>query len=144
MQDIKLDEKFFNNYFSRINLGPRTDRADDEETLAIAIPKLWSKELERAFEAELWLSPLVGKKPKSCIISKEDLTKAPGDQLHITKATGLKASGDLWTTQTLKNNEESLDLSRSTLFPSRKGNAVAWRTRAGAKVTFPMREEARD
>lgn len=60
---IQLDEKFFNKFFSKINLGPRTDTTDDEESLAIAIPKLWSMQLETEFEADLWLAALIGQKP---------------------------------------------------------------------------------
>ncbi len=142
--EVKLNEKFFNNYFSKINLGPRTDTVDDEESLALAIPKIWSMQLETTFEADLWMTALVGKLPQSCIISKEDLTKQPGDQLHVSKAAGLSNEGDLGTTMTLKDNEESLDLSRITLFPSRKGNAVAWRHKAGKKVSFNMRIEVKN
>ncbi|MBA7494692.1 hypothetical protein ES702_05269 [subsurface metagenome] len=141
--EVKLDSQFFNKFYNKIDLGPRTDTADDEESLAIAIPKLWSLQLETEFEADLWLTALTGTKPKSCIIRKEDLTKSPGDQLYITKAAGLTAEGDLGTTQTLKDNEENLSLSRVTLFPKRKGNAVAWRHKAGTKVCFDIKVEAK-
>ena len=50
-QTLKLDEQFFAKFFSDVKLGEKpADQCTDEEIMAGAIPKLWSKALEKEFE----------------------------------------------------------------------------------------------
>jgi len=145
--EVKLDSQFFDKYFAKIDLGVREpDGAEDEQTLQGAIGKLWSFSLEKEFESDLWLSALIGTKPRSAIIEKTELTrKHAGDTLHISKAAALSAEGSLGTTHTLVGNEENLDLSQVSFVPSRVGNAVKWRTKSGEHtVSFDLRNEVKD
>lgn len=146
MVDIKLDSKFFDKFFHQVNLGayPDTDKAETEESLASAIGKIWSKSLELEFQDDLWLSKLIGTKPRSAIITKDELTVPHlGDTMYISKAAGLSAEGNLGTDHSLKDDEENLDLSRISLHPVRVGNAVKFRTKAAHSVSFKLREEIR-
>ena len=144
--EVKLDEKFFDRYFSRIDLGVRPpDGAEDETTLATAIGKLWSLSLEKEFSDDLWMSALIGQKPRSAIIEKTELTrKHSGDTLHISKAAALSNDGSLGTTHTLIGNEENLDISQVSFVPARVGNAVKWRSKAEHSVSFELRNEVKD
>lgn len=147
MNDLKLDEKFFNKFFHEVNLGayPESSKAETEATLDSAIGKLWSTELEREFLVDLWLSNLIGTKPRSAIITKDELvTPHLGDSMYISKAAGLSAEGDLGTTHSLKDDEENLDLSRVMLKPSRIGNAVAFRTKLEHSLSFTLRSEVKN
>lgn len=146
MSEVKLDEKFFNQYFAKIDLGVRPpDNAEDEESLAGAIGKLWSLQLETEFAADLWMSALIGTKPRSGIIEKTELTrKHSGDTLHISKAAALSNDGSLGTTHTLVGNEENLDLSQVSFAPARVGNAVKWRSKAEHSVSFDIRVEVKN
>jgi len=144
--EVKLDSQFFDKYFAKIDLGVRPDdNAEDAETLSSAIGKLWSLSLEKEFSDDLWMSALIGQKPRSAIIEKTELTKRhSGDTLHISKAAALSNEGSLGTTHTLINNEENLDISQVSFVPARVGNAVKWRSKMEHSVSFALRNEVKD
>jgi len=143
--DFKLNENFFKEHFSSINLGLKPeDQCTDEEILAGAIPKLWIRELEREFLAKLYWAKFTGTTGLVGVVRKNELIRQPGDTIYINKISQLTADGDLGTTHTLEGNEEQLALGRIGLVPERKGNAVCWPQIAGKKVVFNMRVEVRD
>ncbi|MBA7474855.1 hypothetical protein ES707_10217 [subsurface metagenome] len=122
--EVKLSEQNFKKFFSKVNLGERSDDCMDEDDLAGAIPKLWSNVLEVEYSADLWLSALIGDKPKSMIIEKTELEKNPGDTIWISRVQQLQNAGELGQTHNLENDEESLDLDYLGLVPTRRGNEL--------------------
>ncbi|MBA7496324.1 hypothetical protein ES702_06923 [subsurface metagenome] len=143
---LKLDEEFFAKFFSHdIRLGEKPpDQCTDEEIMAGAIPKIWSKALEKEFEKRLWLSRYIAKTGFPAIVEKSELLENPGDKIWINRVNLLKAQGDLGTNRTLSGNEEQLSLSRVGLMPVRKGNAICWPHIMTRKVPFALKDEAKN
>ena len=142
---LKLDEQFFAKFFSDVRLGEKpADQCTDEEIMAGAIPKLWSKALEKEFEKRLWLKRYIGKSGFPAIVEKDELLENPGDTIWINKINLLQASGDLGTQHTLSGQEEKLSPSRVGLIPERKGNAICWPHIMTRKVPFDLKNESKD
>lgn len=141
--EVQLSEQNFEKFFSRVNLGARTDDCMDEADLAGAIPKLWSTVLETEYTADLWLSALIGDKPKSMIIEKTDLEKNPGDTIWISRVQQLTNSGELGMTHILEGDEENLDLDYLGLVPSRRGNATCWTKKSAHATAFDLKTASR-
>ena len=140
---VELSEAKFKEFFSRVNLGERTDDCMDETDLAGAIPKLWASLLEVEYTADLWLSALIGSKPKSMIIEKTELEKNPGDTIWISRVQQLEAAGELGMTHILEGDEENLDLDYLGLVPTRRGNATCWTKKSGHATAFDLKTASR-
>lgn len=142
---LKLDEQFFAKFFSDVKLGEKpADQCTDEEIMAGAIPKIWSKVLEKEFEKRLWLKRYIGKSGFPAIVEKSELLENPGDTIWINKINLLTSSGDLGQTHTLSGQEEQLSPSRVGLIPTRKGNAICWPHIMTRKVPFELKSESKD
>lgn len=145
--ELKLDSKFYNSYLANVNLGayPASSKAETESSLAGAIGKVWSKQLEIEFQKELIFSPLIGKELLTAIVSEEDLMTAHlGDTLHISKLAQLTGEGSLGTTHSLKDDEENFDLQMVSLKPSRIGNAITWRSKLEHSLSWAIREQVKN
>lgn len=146
--DLKLDEAFFAKWFGHdVRLGEKpADQCTSEELMAGAVPKLWSKVLEKEFQARLWLQRYIAKSGFPAVVEKDELLKNPGDTIWINKINLLTAEGDLGTTHTLESNEETLSPSRVGLIPLRKGNAVCYPfiLGSGKRVSFDLKNEVKD
>lgn len=141
---IEMSEANYEKFFSRINLGARQDTCDDTTTLGNAIGSIFSKDVEREFAENLWLSKLIGTKPRSAIVEKTDLTTPNlGDTLYVNKLAGLTAQGDLGETHNLEGDEESLDHSRVAITPSRRGNAVCYTRKVRHSASFSLQLESK-
>lgn len=143
MNDVRLDEKFFNKFFSKVNLGERDDVCLDPESLATAVPKLWSTSLEVAYISDLWLSDFMGTGLTDLVIEKTELQKLPGDTIYVPKAEQLKNSGELGDRHLLEGDEESIDLDYLALRPTRRGNAVCWTKKSAHSTAFDLKMAAK-
>lgn len=142
--ELELSEANYEKFFARVNLGARSDSCDDEGTLADAISSVFSKDVEREFQENLWLSKLIGTKPRSAIMEKTDLTKPQmGNTLYVNKLAGLKNAGDLGDTHLLESDEENLDHSRVAITPSRRGNAICYTRKVRHSASFSIQQEAK-
>lgn len=143
--EFQLNEKFYNEHFSNIQLGVKpADQCTDEELLAGAIPQIWAKALEKEFQERLYWAKFTGTGRYPGVVRKDELIRQPGDTIYINRINQLTADGDLGATHTLEGNEEQLDLGRVALVPTRKGNAVCWNLIGEKRVIFPMRNTVKD
>lgn len=143
MNDVKLDEKFFKTFFSKVNLGERSDVCISPGDLAGAVPKLWATALEVEYTSDLWLSALIGTGLRDCIIEKTELERLPGDTIYISKADQLSNLGELGDAHLLEGDEENIDLSYLPLRPVRRGNAVCWSKKSGHSTAFDLKQAAK-
>ena len=143
--ELTLNEKFYNEHFADIQLGLKpADQCTDEEMLAGAIPKIWAKAIEKEFQERLYWAQFTGTGRYPGVVRKDELINKPGDTIYINRISQLSADGDLGATHTLEGNEENLDLTRMSLVPIRKGNAVCWNLIGEKRVNFPLRNTAKE
>lgn len=134
-------EKFFN-----VHLGDMPEGPENEASLQSAISKLWSADVEVAFEEGLYLSPLISKNVKALVVEKEDLlSEHRGDTLYINKLAALEPEndGDLGTAKRIYNNETPLEKSRISITPSRRGAGVAWVPKVAHSISYDLRQEVK-
>lgn len=139
---IEMGEEIYNQMFN-IPLGIRDDQCIDEDELVGAIPKVWARNLEIEFQEQLWWNQFVGTALQDAVIRKDELLRTSGDTIYINRVAQLVNAGDLGTTHLLEADEEKIELTRVALVPVRKGNAMCWTFISERKVTFNMRNVAK-
>jgi len=108
-----------------------------------AIPEIWAKELIVEAEKQMFWHNFEGPQGSGApIIRKDDLTKEPGDQIHVQTLSNLTGAGQIGS-NTLVGNEEKLRISQLTITPSRYRHGVAEDKDARQKVNFDIRNAAK-
>lgn len=104
--------------------------------------KLWSKELMREVERQMWFTRFIGTGSDSMIQSKTELRKEPGDQIRTilrTRLTGAGVQGDA----TLEGNEEALStFTMDTVINQIRHAVVSGGRMSDQRVSFDVRQEA--
>ena len=111
--------------------------------LDYAIPEFWERELIIEAEKKMFWKHFEGPQGSGMpVIRKDDLTKEPGDQIHVQTLSNLTGSGVSGDT-VMTGQEESLRLGQITVTPTFKRHAVSVNKPARQKANFDTKTAAK-
>lgn len=109
------------------------------------IPTLWATDLYAQAESQVWWTMWTGAEGSSMpIITKDDLTKEPGDTIKMDIILALTGAGTTGDIVTLEGNEEKLVPRQMSVAVGKKGHAVRWTWLSEVLITFRHRTVARN
>lgn len=115
----------------------------DLTAMANAVPEVWAKELLVDAEKMMFWKDYEGVEGSGMpVLRKDELTKVPGDTMHITTMSHLTGAGQTGDTANLTDNEEALSIGTITLTLAIAAHAVKYTKYAGQQAVFSIRSAA--
>lgn len=108
-------------------------------------PTLWAADLYAQAESQVWWTMWTGPEGSSMpIITKDDLTKEPGDTIKMDIVLALTGAGTTGDVMTLEGNEEKMIFRQMPVPVTKAGHAVRWTWLSEVLITHNMRESGRN
>lgn len=108
-------------------------------------PQIWATDLYAQAESQVWWQMWTGPEGSSMpVITKDDLTKEPGDTVKMDIILALTGAGTTGDIVTLEGNEEKIKPRQMSVAVTKKGHAVRWTWLSEVLITFNHRTIARN